>query len=168
LSIIPSVIGVSMNAGDTVLTSTPFVALNRQAGSALYLLLAVGGGIAITGVAKEFFARPRPDLVPLGSIVETASFPSGHSMMAAVAYLSLAVLVSRVLHRRRLKVYVLATAILVTLGVGVSRVYLGVHWPTDVLAGWLVGLGWALVCLLGARLLARGGHVAPERCEELA
>ena len=143
-----------------------FFLMRGQIGSMVFLLGSVGGGILLSTVAKELFARPRPDLVPHGSIVMTSSFPSGHSMMAAVTYLTLGVLVARVLVRRRLKIYVLALAILLTLAVGVSRVYLGVHWPTDVLAGWLAGAGWAMVCLFLARLLAREGHVEPEAGED--
>lgn len=150
----------------TTLAVAGFFLLRGAYGSMLYLLGAVGGGILLSSVAKEFFDRARPDLVPHGSIVHTASFPSGHSMMAAVAYLTLGVLIARVLPQRRLKVYVLAVAALVTILVGISRVYLGVHWPTDVLAGWLAGAGWALICLLGARLLARRGHVEPDATEE--
>ncbi|MBS8229250.1 phosphatase PAP2 family protein, partial [Vannielia litorea] len=121
-----------------------FFLMRRQVGSAVYLLSSVGGGILLSTLAKELFSRPRPDLVPHGSIVMTSSFPSGHSMMAAVTYLTLGVLVARVLPERRLKVYVLGLAVVVTVMVGVSRVYLGVHWPTDVLAGWLAGAGWAM------------------------
>jgi len=150
----------------STLAAAGFFLLRRQIGTMLYLLAATGGGILVSGVAKEAFGRPRPDLVPHGSIVHTASFPSGHSMMAAVAYLTLGVLIARVLPQRRLKAYVLTVAALVTVLVGVSRVYLGVHWPTDVLAGWLAGAGWAVACLLVARLLARRGTVEPERCED--
>jgi undecaprenyl-diphosphatase len=146
----------------TTLAVAGFFLLQRKVASTLYLLVSVGGGLLISSVAKEAFGRPRPDLVPYGSIVHTASFPSGHSMMAAVAYLSLGVLVARTLPQRRLKVYVLALAALVTILVGVSRVYLGVHWPTDVLAGWLAGVAWACLCMLGARWLANHGDVEPE------
>ncbi|MCO6389254.1 phosphatase PAP2 family protein, partial [Aliihoeflea sp. 40Bstr573] len=125
-------------------------------------LASVGGGLLISSVAKEFFDRPRPDLVPHGSFVHTASFPSGHSMMAAVVYLTLGVLVARTLPQRRLKIFVLSLAAMTTILVGISRVYLGVHWPTDVLAGWLAGAGWATVCMLVARVLARRGEVEPE------
>ena len=144
------------------LATAGFFALRRQFGDMIYLAVTVGGGIVVSGIAKDFFARPRPDLVPHGSFVSTASFPSGHSMMAAVAWLTLGVLIARTLADRSLKAYVLGLAIAVTLLVGVSRVYLGVHWPTDVLAGWLAGAGWAVACLLGARLLSRRGHVRPE------
>ena len=112
-------------------------------------------GAEVVETAKEVFDRPRPDLVPHGAIVSTASFPSGHSMMAAVTYLTLGVLIARGLSDRRLKIYVLSLAVTMTLLVGVSRVYLGVHWPTDVLAGWLAGSGWAVACLLGASLVSR-------------
>lgn len=149
----------------TTIAVAGFFLLRRMIGSMLFLLAAAGGGIVISGVFKELFDRPRPDLVPHGSIVHTASFPSGHSMMAAVAYLTLGVLIARALPKRRQKVYVLSIAVIVTLMVGISRVYLGVHWPTDVLAGWLAGAAWAVLCLLLARLLARSGHVEPEQDE---
>ncbi|WGH79319.1 phosphatase PAP2 family protein [Jannaschia ovalis] len=156
--------GVIVLSLATLLTGGFFL-MRRQWGSMLYLWAAVGGGILISSVAKELFDRPRPELVPHGSIVHTASFPSGHSMMAAVAYLTLGVLIARVLERRRLKAYVLAVAVGLTLLVGISRVYMGVHWPTDVAAGWMAGAGWAGICLIVARLLARRGHVEPDRDE---
>ncbi|WP_121629236.1 phosphatase PAP2 family protein [Tropicibacter alexandrii] len=148
----------------TLLVSGYFL-MRHKVSSMLFLLAAVGGGIALSSIAKVLFDRPRPDLVPHGSIVHTASFPSGHSMMAAVAYLSLGVLLARVQPLRRLKLFILASAVLLTLLVGVSRVYLGVHWPTDVFAGWLAGAGWAAVCFGAAQVLARRGHVEPENCE---
>jgi undecaprenyl-diphosphatase len=142
-----------------------FFLLQRKRASMLYLLVAVGGGLLLSTLAKNLFDRPRPDLVPYGSAVHTASFPSGHSMLAAVIYLTLGVLVARTLLQRRLKVYVLLLSTLVVILVGVSRVYLGVHWPTDVLAGWLAGVAWACLCMLGARWLARRGSVEPEAQE---
>ncbi|EPX78396.1 phosphatase PAP2 family protein [Salipiger mucosus] len=147
------------------LATCGFFLLLRRYGSAFYMGATVGGGILLSSVAKGLFDRARPDLVPHGSIVHTASFPSGHSTMAAITYLTLAVLIARVLPQRRLKVYVMTVAVLLTVLVGVSRVYLGVHWPTDVLSGWLVGLAWAMLCLLGARLLARHGRVEPDADE---
>lgn len=157
--------------GIAVLTLTTvavigYFALQRKYASMLYVIVTVGGGLLVSSAAKEAFDRPRPDLVPYGSLVHTASFPSGHSMMAAVAYLTLGVLVARTLSRTRLKVYVLMLAVFATLLVGISRVYLGVHWPTDVVAGWLAGVVWASVCMLGARYLARRGQVEPEPGDE--
>ena len=157
--------GVGVLTLTTLVVSVFFLLLQRWK-STIYILVAVGGGILISGVAKEFFDRPRPDLVPHGSIVHTASFPSGHSMMAAVAYLSLGVLIARVQPRRVLKVYVMMVAVILTILVGVSRVYLGVHWPTDVAAGWLAGGAWAMICLIVARSLARSGHIEKSATED--
>lgn len=128
----------------------------------LLVLGAIGSGLLVSTLLKQGFDRTRPDLVPHDSLVYTASFPSGHSMMAAITYLTLAALLARVLPNRATKVYFLALAVIVTVGVGVSRVYLGVHWPSDVLAGWAVGASWALLFWLIARQLQRRGQVEPE------
>ncbi len=156
--------------GTVVITGVTLIAagfflMRRSLGSMVYLLVAVGGGIALSSIGKEIFDRPRPDFLPHGSLVYTASFPSGHSMMAAVAYLTLGALIARVLPQRRQKAYVLSITITLTVLVGISRVYLGVHWPTDVAAGWLAGAAWAVACMLVARILSRKGHVEPDACE---
>ena len=127
------------------------------------LLVAVTGGQVLSHWAKGLFDRPRPDLVSHEAYVYTASFPSGHSMMAAATYLTLAVMLARAAPSRALKAYVVAVALLLALAVGVSRVYLGVHWPSDVLAGWLAGAAWALACYLVADWLGRRGGIEPER-----
>jgi undecaprenyl-diphosphatase len=121
------------------------------------VLCAVGGGQILSSLFKHGFDRPRPDLVPHEVAVYTSSFPSGHSMMAAVTYLTLGALLARVQPRRVLKVYLMSVAALLTVAVGISRVYLGVHWPTDVLAGWTAGAAWALLCWTIARRLRVGG-----------
>ena len=111
---------------------------------------------------KWVFSRPRPDLVPHGAEVYTASFPSGHSMMSAVVYLTLGALLARTQSDRSVKTYVLAMAVVLTVLVGTSRVYLGVHWPTDVLAGWALGGAWALVCWSAMTWLQSRGQVEAE------
>ena len=156
--------GVAVLVLTTVVVSLFFL-LQRRWSTALYIFATVGGGIVLSSIAKEFFDRPRPDLVPHGSLVHTASFPSGHSMMAAVAYLTLGAMVARAQTRRALKVYTLAVAVLLTLLVGISRVYMGVHWPTDVAAGWLGGGAWAILCLLAALSLAKRGHIDREESD---
>lgn len=112
------------------------------------LLAAIGGGQLFSSIAKWIIDRPRPDIVPHETLVTSASFPSGHSMMATITYLTLAVMVARLQTRRSLRLYLVGMAVLASFLVGASRVYLGVHWPSDVLAGWAAGAGWALGCLL--------------------
>lgn len=146
-----------------VLASTGFLFLRKQHRAALFLLAAVLGGWGVSLVMKETFSRERPDLVPHGDVADSASFPSGHSMLSAVVYLTLGALLARVQPHRRLKVYLLGLALLLTLMIGTTRVYLAVHWPTDVLAGWAAGATWALFCWLVLRWLQRRGRVEPER-----
>jgi undecaprenyl-diphosphatase len=143
------------------LAAAGFLALDRKSHAALFVVAAVGGGMLLSTLLKMGFDRPRPDLVPHGALVYTASFPSGHATLSAVVYLTLGALLARVQPRFVLKLYLLGLAILLTVTVGVSRVYLGVHWPTDVLAGWAVGAAWALLCWAAALWLQRRGQVEP-------
>lgn len=141
--------------------------LLRRLRTAGFVAAAVVSGTLLSFALKNAFDRPRPDLVPHGTYVYTASFPSGHAMLSALTYLTLAAVLARAQPRRRLKACVLLTAILVTVLVGVSRVYLGVHWPTDVLAGWTVGAGWAALCWVAATWLQRRGAVEPETSPDI-
>ena len=140
-----------------VLAVVGFLMLAKAWRPAIFILAASCGGLALSSLLKEVIDRPRPDLVPHGNVVFTASFPSGHSMLSAVVYFTLAALITRLIERRRLKGYALGVAMILTLLVGVSRVYLGVHWPSDVLAGWVAGAAWALGCWLIARWIGLGG-----------
>jgi undecaprenyl-diphosphatase len=154
--------GVAAVTGLTLLVAG-FLLLDGRRALALLVVLAVASGVLVSSLLKLGFERPRPDLVPHGSYVSTSSFPSGHSMMAAIAYLTLGALLARAEARKRLKVFVLAAAFLLTTAVGVSRVYLGVHWPSDVLAGWAAGSFWAAVCWLVAWRLQVLGAAEPEQ-----
>lgn len=136
-----------------------YVIILRRWRTALLIGLAVIGGALLSQLLKGLFSRPRPDLVPHGSYVYFTSFPSGHSMLSATTYLTLGALLARLQKRRRLKIYVLLLAVMVTVLVGISRVYLGVHWPTDVLGGWTAGAVWAALCGLLMWWLQRKGEV---------
>jgi len=136
-----------------------FLFLARKPHLAVFLVLSTVSGLVLSMILKASFARPRPELVPHLSIVYTSSFPSGHSMLSAVTYLTLGTLVATVLSRPILKAYVIFVAVLLTLIVGVSRVYLGVHYPTDVIAGWIAGLIWAMLCGVIAKRLQYLGKV---------
>jgi undecaprenyl-diphosphatase len=119
----------------------------------------ISSGLIFSHLLKWMFERPRPDLVPHATEVYTSSFPSGHAMMSALVYLTLGALLARLHSARRVKLYVLNLAILLTGFVGISRVYLGVHWPTDVLAGWSIGAAWALIWWMLALYLQSEGKV---------
>ncbi len=148
------------------LASAGALVLHGRRRTALAALVAIGGGLVLSTVLKLAFDRDRPDLVPHGSHVLTKSFPSGHSMLSAVTYLTLGAVLARVQPTRTLKVYVMGLAVFLTLLVGFSRVYLGVHWPSDVLAGWCAGLVWALGVWLVTRRFQREGTLEPEPEEE--
>ncbi|PBB91039.1 phosphoesterase [Mesorhizobium sp. WSM3864] len=134
--------------------------LMRRPATALFVFVSVAGGQAASSLLKFEVDRPRPDLVSHLVNETSLSFPSGHAMLSAVTYLTLGSLAARFLPNRRMKIFVLGLAVLTTVLVGTSRVYLGVHWPSDVLAGWCAGFAWAMLCWLAARLLQRCKVVA--------
>ena len=139
----------------TIMVVGYLVATRRRA-AAVFVSVAVVGGALLSSALKSLFFRARPDVVPHLVHVTSASFPSGHAMNSAVVYLTLATLLARTEPQERVRVYLLAVAISLALLVGVSRVYLGVHWPSDVIAGWCVGAVWAVICsLVGKALLRR-------------
>jgi len=135
-----------------------FVILRRH-GLLLLLISAVCGGVVWSLLLKSAFDRPRPQIADSLSYVITSSFPSGHSMMAAATYLTLGVMLARTQQQRRLKIYFVGIAVLLMILTGISRVCLGVHYPTDVLAGWMAGLVWAVICWLAAAFLQKRGRV---------
>jgi len=150
--------GFTILTGLTV-SSVGIAWVMRKRRLAAIIAVAVTGGMILTTFVKQGFDRPRPDLVPHGVVVTNASFPSGHAMMAAVVYLTLGLLLARIQPLRPLRIYLVSLSVVITLLVGVSRVYLGVHWPTDVLAGWTLGAAWALAFwLVAIRLDRRPGE----------
>jgi undecaprenyl-diphosphatase len=138
----PTVLGL------VVMAVIGFLLLQGRYRSALAILLTAATGELLNSAMKSLFMRPRPAIVPHLRPVYETSFPSGHAMESAIIYLTLGAMLMRIAQGRLTKVYCLTLAVLMTLLVGVSRVYLGVHYPTDVLAGWTVGLVWASICWL--------------------
>ena len=126
------------------LGAAAYLFMRGKIGQGVYLLGTVAVGTLLSNILKAGFDRPRPDLVPHGSYTFTGSFPSGHSMMAAIVYLSVGVLLARAHDNIKLKIYFIALSVILTVAIGISRVYLGVHWPSDVLAGWMAGCAFAL------------------------
>jgi undecaprenyl-diphosphatase len=150
--------------GYTILTivtvsAIVYLLMAGKRSAALLVVVAIVGGMLLSTFLKFGFDRPRPDLVPHETRVYTASFPSGHAMLSAVTYLTLGALLTRLHSRRRIKAFLMGMAVFLTLLVGTSRVYLGVHWPSDVLAGWAVGAAWASLCWFVALQLQRKGQV---------
>ena len=138
---------------------TGFLLLSRKYAATVFVLAATCSGFALGAMLKGMYRRPRPEVVPHLMPAYHSSFPSGHSMMSAVVYLTLGALVARLVTRRALRFYVLGLAAALTGMVGASRVYLGVHYPSDVLAGWCAGLVWASLCWLVERRLQKGGAI---------
>jgi undecaprenyl-diphosphatase len=149
-------LGSTLVLAMAVLSVVGFLLLLRDWREAIFTFAASGGGLLISHSLKHVFGRPRPDLIPHEVMIFTPSFPSGHAMMSAVVYLTLASLVTRLMQRRRLKLYAMFVAAVFTMLIGLSRVYLGVHWPSDVLAGWMAGASWALACWLVAAKVGLG------------
>ena len=138
-----------------------FLLLARRRRTALFVFAATSLAALANQLLKLHFQRPRPDLIPNYMYLDTWSFPSGHAMLSATVYLTLGALLARLTPVRYLRLYILGIAALLSLLVGISRIYLGVHWPSDVLAGWAAGAAWAL----GAWSLAQRMHLG-DRSEQ--
>jgi undecaprenyl-diphosphatase len=117
--------------------------LKRHRSAGFVMATALGGYLLSVGL-KHLVGRQRP----VGGLIQVSgnSFPSGHSMLSAIIYLTLALIVSTVIPRWRVRAYIIGSALVLVALIGISRLYLGVHYLTDVAAGWLVGLAWAIGC----------------------
>lgn len=143
---------LSIVAGGSVL----FLALTGRGHAAGFVMLAVVSGVVLSSVLKSSFDRARPDLIAHQMHTLTKSFPSGHALLSAVVYLTLGSLVAVTQPRRRVKLFLISASVSLTMLVGVTRIYLGVHWPTDVIGGWFLGASWALAWwLVALRFLPR-------------
>jgi undecaprenyl-diphosphatase len=139
-------LGSTTVLGIALFAVSGYLFLTDKHATAWMVLVSVLGGAALNSLLKLGFDRPRPDMFAPAVRVFTASFPSGHAALSAITYLTLGALLARLHPTRPVRTYVMSLAVALTLLVGLSRVYLGVHYPTDVLAGWCVGSAWALGC----------------------
>lgn len=157
-------IDVSALGGGTVLTIitsivVAYLLVVRRWSTAAFVAIAIAGGGAVNELLKSTFQRARPDLVAHLTESYSSSFPSAHAMNSALTYLTLAALLARTQKSKTVRVFLLSVALLLTFSVGLSRIYLGVHWPTDVIAGWCVGATWALIFALVAHALQRRDQI---------
>ena len=144
---ITSLGGLTLTSATALMSGVFFLSLRRFKAAAT-LLCSSSGGIAISFALKDFFARPRPDQDLHMVTTETFGFPSGHAMVSAAVYLTLAGILAKNFQDRQTRLLTFLAAGLMIVSTGVSRVFLGVHYPTDVLGGWLLGLAWACLWLL--------------------
>lgn len=141
-----SALGSPLILGILIVSVLGFIGLARERVKFVAIALSVTGGVALTALLKAIAHRPRPEIVPHLTEVSSSSFPSGHSMQSAVILLTLGALLAESETSVARRIYILSLAAILTFGIGVSRIYLGVHYPTDVLAGWCAGVAWALIC----------------------
>jgi len=153
----PTVLGL------VVVAVVGFLLLQARYRTAIVVLATAASGEIVNLALKNLFMRPRPDVVPYLRDVTSTSFPSGHAMESAIIYLTLGAMLMRLAERRATKLYCIGMAIFLTFIVGVSRVYLGVHYPTDVVAGWMFGFLWASLCWMVSQRFERETGVAEER-----
>jgi undecaprenyl-diphosphatase len=157
----------SLGSNGVLVLFTFFVAiflwLDAKRATAFMVIVCVLGGILIVNFLKLVFYRPRPDMVEQGALVFTSSFPSSHAMMAAIVCLSLGHFLAGRQKRVALKIYVYVLALILTALIGVSRIYLGLHWPSDVAAGWAIGTAWASLCCLVMQAIQRRSKIEPEQ-----
>jgi undecaprenyl-diphosphatase len=153
----PTVLGL------TVLAVTGYLFLHGLYRNGMFIFVASVGGWVLNWLLKAAFARTRPDIVPHLREVMSSSFPSGHALTSAAVYLTLGALLMRIAEGRLAKYYCIAIAMFLTFLVGSSRVFLGVHYPTDVVAGWIIGMSWALLCWVVERTLERRAGLKREK-----
>jgi undecaprenyl-diphosphatase len=161
-------LGSATVLGLAVFSVAGFLVLQGLWRRATIVVAASLGGWFLNAALKQLFQRARPDVVPHLREAMSLSFPSGHALQSAAVYLTLGALMMRFAHRRITKIYCITVAAMATVLVGLSRVYIGVHYPTDVLAGWLIGLSWALLCWTIERSLERQAGLKRERAESEA
>lgn len=148
------------------LITVAFLLIQKKRLSALLLVVGLAGGVALSEGLKAMFERERPPAAYQAVETLNASFPSGHALLSTVFYLSLGVMLTRAFAQKRLKAFVLGAALLIAMLIGLTRVYLGAHWASDVLGGWSVGAAWAMALWLAAYAIARRQKVRLARLRD--
>lgn len=143
-----------------------FLLIQRKRLSAVLLLVGLAGGVVLSEGLKAVFERARPPVEYQAVETLNASFPSGHALLSAVFYLTLGVMLTRAFSKRRLKAFVLGSAMLIAMLIGLTRIYLGAHWATDVFAGWSVGAAWAMSLWLVAYAVERRQTASHARLQD--
>jgi undecaprenyl-diphosphatase len=138
-----------------------YLLLERRRGDAWWILSAVLGGILLNDAIKLAIGRPRPNIIDPAVAVFSSSFPSGHASLSAIAYLTLGALLARTHRSIAMRIFLMSLAGAIAILVGISRIYLGVHYPSDVLAGWCIGSAWAIACWAIALWLQSRGQIDP-------
>ena len=149
LTALGSVIALTLFTAIAVL----FLAVQRRWTAALTVLCVIGGGQIVSTLVKIMVGRARPDIVTHLALEVSPSFPSGHAMMSMIAYVTFAALIGWSIKSQAARIFLVLAAVALSLAIGLSRLYVGVHWPTDVLAGWCLGLAW--LAIWGLVVLAR-------------
>src|SRR5271155_2558338 len=137
-------LGSTIVLGMITSTVAGYLFLAGKPSVAWLILIAVLGGVVLNSLLKFAFARPRPDFVTHLARVFTTSFPSGHAALSAITYLTIGALLARTYPSFPTSLYFMSLAAFLTVLIGVSRIYLGVHYPTDILGGWSIGAAWAV------------------------
>lgn len=143
--------------GIITFAASGYLFLDRKPAVAWLMMIAVFGGIVLNSLLKLTFARPRPDFGIHLARVFTTSFPSGHAALSAITYLTIGALLARTYPSFAISLYFMSLAAFLTVLIGVSRIYLGVHYPTDILGGWCIGAAWAIACWVLMAWLQGGG-----------
>jgi undecaprenyl-diphosphatase len=154
-------LGSMVVLGIVTLAAVGYLLLTGKPAIAWLMLISVASGIVLSDLLKFAFGRARPDVVAPLARVFTTSFPSAHATLSAIAYLTIGAILARSQPSSTLSLYFMSLAAFLTVLIGVSRIYIGVHYPTDVLAGWCIGAAWALGCWSSMARWQGVGQLAP-------
>lgn len=148
--LVQSAIDISALGGTTFITlltaaAAGFLALHKRWRRMITLVSAVGGAAILSNAIKLSLLRERPAITTHLTDVWSSSFPSGHAMVSAAAYLTVGMMLASTQETKRARIYLVSFAVAMTVLIGLTRIYLGVHWPSDVVGGWCAGAAWALL-----------------------